>query len=175
MASLGAEIVSIDLPFALADLNWMINVISAEAYVFHRDLAADPSTRLGEVTRARIMSGERLSAAEYISTKQRQAEFRLRLNQAMEGIDALLTPTTETAAILLRDVDETTYPSRYTRFVNYFDLCALSVPNGFTAHGLPLSLQIVCKSFEEVTALRIGHAYQLSTEWHERVPVMCTG
>jgi len=44
------------------------------------------------------------------------------------------------------------------------------LPNGFTANGLPLSLQIVCSGYDEATALRIGWAYQEATDWHERRP-----
>jgi aspartyl-tRNA(Asn)/glutamyl-tRNA(Gln) amidotransferase subunit A len=88
----------------------------------------------------------------------------------MDGIDALLTPTTETAAIPLTEVDQDQVPSRFTRFGNLLELCALALPNGFTAAGLPLSLQIACRGYEEAMALRIGHAYQQATEWHLRRP-----
>ena len=36
----------------------------------------------------------------------------------------------------------------------------LSVCNGFDSAGLPLSLQIVGRRFDEATVLRIGHAYE---------------
>ncbi len=78
--------------------------------------------------------------------------------RAMDGIDALLTPTTETAAIPLDAVDQTALPSRFTRFGNLLELCALALPNGFSEAGLPLSLQIVCRGYDEATALRIGQA-----------------
>ncbi|SEP20085.1 aspartyl-tRNA(Asn)/glutamyl-tRNA(Gln) amidotransferase subunit A [Methylobacterium sp. ap11] len=61
-------------------------------------------------------------------------------------------------------------PSRFTRFGNLLELCALALPNGATAGGLPLSLQIVCRGYEEAMALRIGQAYQAATEWHRRAP-----
>jgi len=89
---------------------------------------------------------------------------------AIADVDALLTPTTQTAAIPLDAVDETTTPANFTRFVNFLDLCALALPNGFTAEGLPLSLQIVCRGYDEATALRIGWAYQQTSDWHERRP-----
>jgi aspartyl-tRNA(Asn)/glutamyl-tRNA(Gln) amidotransferase subunit A len=88
----------------------------------------------------------------------------------MEGVDALLTPTTETAAIPLDAVDQELTPSRFTRFGNLLELCALALPSGFTATGLPLSLQIVCRGYDEAMALRIGHAYQQATDWHSRLP-----
>lgn len=41
---------------------------------------------------------------------------------------------------------------------------------GFTGGGLPLSLQIAGRPFEESMALRVGDAYQRVTDWHLRVP-----
>ena len=89
---------------------------------------------------------------------------------ALEGIDALLTPTTMTTALPLEEVDQTKAPAHYTRFGNYLDLCALALPNGIAPDGLPTSLQIVCRANDEATALRIGWAYQDATDWHQRRP-----
>jgi aspartyl-tRNA(Asn)/glutamyl-tRNA(Gln) amidotransferase subunit A len=127
-----------------------------------------PSPRRSK--RKRIVSGAGISAQEYLKTKFLQRDLKQAFNAEMEEIDALLTPSTETAAILLRDVDEEQPPSRFTRFVNLLELCALALPNGFDEAGLPLSLQIVCRGYDEVMALRIGHCYQQATDWHRRVP-----
>ena len=86
------------------------------------------------------------------------------------GVDALLTPTTLTAAIPLDMVDQASTPAHFTRFINALNLCALALPVGFNAAGLPLSLQIICRGYDEATALRIGWAYQQATDWHERRP-----
>ena len=64
----------------------------------------------------------------------------------------------------------TFFHGNFTRFVNALELCALAVPDGFTATGLPLSLQIVCRAYDEETALRIGWAYQQASDWHKRHP-----
>jgi aspartyl-tRNA(Asn)/glutamyl-tRNA(Gln) amidotransferase subunit A len=89
---------------------------------------------------------------------------------ALGDVDALLTPTTRTAAVPLDEVDQTSTPAHFTRFVNALEGCALALPNGFTTTGLPLSLQIICRGYDEATALRIGWAYQQATDWHERRP-----
>ena len=47
---------------------------------------------------------------------------------------------------------------------------ALAIPCGFSASGLPLSMQIVGKPFDEATVLRVGDAYQQLTDWHLRMP-----
>ena len=41
---------------------------------------------------------------------------------------------------------------------------------GFTADGLPLSLQVVAPGGAEEMALRVGIAYQAATDWHRRHP-----
>ena len=71
--------------------------------------------------------------------------MKQRFLAAFDGIDALLTPTTQTPAVRVESVDQTTTPAHFTRLVNLLELCALAVPDGFTATGLPLSLQIVCR------------------------------
>ena len=53
---------------------------------------------------------------------------------------------------------------------NLIGLPALAVPCGFSSTGLPLSMQIVGKPFDETTVLRVGDAYQQLTDWHLRVP-----
>ncbi|SEH75657.1 aspartyl-tRNA(Asn)/glutamyl-tRNA(Gln) amidotransferase subunit A [Methylobacterium sp. 275MFSha3.1] len=170
LARQGAEIVDVVLPFRLSDCVAMSQITNAEAYFVNGDLAEDPSAQLGDAVRARILAGANVSAQEYLGTLHRRATMKQQYDAALAGIDALLTPTTESAAVALDAVDEAHLPSRFTRFGNLLDLCALALPNGFTASGLPLSLQIVCRGYEETTALRIGQAYQRATDWHLRRP-----
>jgi len=68
------------------------------------------------------------------------------------------------------EVDQATAPAHYTRFGNFLDLCALALPNGLSSEGLPTSLQIACRAYDEATALRIGWAYQAATDWHLQRP-----
>jgi aspartyl-tRNA(Asn)/glutamyl-tRNA(Gln) amidotransferase subunit A len=48
----------------------------------------------------------------------------------------------------------------------------LAVPVGFTAAGLPLSMQIAGPPFGEAAALRAGQVYQEHTSWHLREPAI---
>ncbi|MDF2601573.1 MAG: amidase, partial [Methylobacterium brachiatum] len=144
LAQQGAEIVDVALPFRFSDCVAMSGITNAEAYFVNGALAEDPGSQLGDAVRARILAGAKVSAQEYLGTLQRRAAMKVAYAAALEGIDALLTPTTETAAVALAEVDEAHLPSRFTRFGNLLDLCALALPNGFTAAGLPQSLQITC-------------------------------
>lgn len=51
-------------------------------------------------------------------------------------------------------------------------LPTLSLCNGFSANGLPLSMQFAARSFDKVTAFRVGHAYETATPWRARRPVV---
>jgi aspartyl-tRNA(Asn)/glutamyl-tRNA(Gln) amidotransferase subunit A len=170
LSGLGAEIVDIVLPFRLVEFLSMTNITMAEAYFSHGHLVEDPGLLLDDVVRARIRAAANISAQDYLATLRRRDEMKQAMDVAMAGVHALLTPTTETAAIPLAEVDQKEQPTRFTRFVNLLDMCALSLPNGFTAERLPTSLQIVCRGYEESLALRIGQAYQQATDWHERMP-----
>ncbi len=172
LAELGADIVDVALPFTFADCVSSQAIVQAEAYFHVGALADDPSLPLDEAVRKRVLAGKGVSALDYLRARDTHRRWRRELLHALDGVDALLTPTTETAAIPLAAVDQGTLPSRFTRFVNILELCALSLPNGFTAEGLPLSLQIACRGFDEATALRVGQAYQGATDWHLRRPAL---
>ena len=60
----------------------------------------------------------------------------------------------------------------FTIPVNLAGTCALSVPAGFSAAGLPIGLQLIGKPFDEETILRTAHAFEQATEWHTRKAVI---
>jgi aspartyl-tRNA(Asn)/glutamyl-tRNA(Gln) amidotransferase subunit A len=47
---------------------------------------------------------------------------------------------------------------------------AIALPMGFSREGLPLSLQIAGRPFDEETVYAIAHAYEQATPWHTRHP-----
>jgi aspartyl-tRNA(Asn)/glutamyl-tRNA(Gln) amidotransferase subunit A len=47
---------------------------------------------------------------------------------------------------------------------------ALAQCIGFTEDGLPLSMQIVGRPFDDATVLRVAHAYERATPWRKRRP-----
>jgi aspartyl-tRNA(Asn)/glutamyl-tRNA(Gln) amidotransferase subunit A len=171
LARLGAEIVAVPLPRRFADFTDLTGrIIGAEGYFLIGDLVDDMSLPIDDAVRPRIGSGRGVSARDYLRAQREREEAKQEFAAALGEIDALLTPTTLTAAIPLDMVDQASTPAHFTRFVNALDLCALALPVGFNAAGLPLSLQIICRGYDEATAVRIGWAYQQATDWHERWP-----
>jgi len=90
----------------------------------------------------------------------------------MAEIDAILLPTAPDASPRLGELGPYFSNERppYMRPFNLTGQPALSLCNGFDGAGLPLSLQIVGRSFDEATVLRIGHVYERATSWRERRP-----
>jgi aspartyl-tRNA(Asn)/glutamyl-tRNA(Gln) amidotransferase subunit A len=173
LAGLGAEIVDVALPARFAELG-AINgrIMSAEAYAALAELVDDNSQPLDQDVRPRVRAGAAISSRDYLAALAERERMKAEFSAAIGGIDALLTPTTVTPALPVATLDQNTTPAVFTRWVNFLDLCAAAVPNGFTAAGLPTSLQIVCRAYAEDLTLRIGHAYQAAHDWHLRVPPM---
>jgi aspartyl-tRNA(Asn)/glutamyl-tRNA(Gln) amidotransferase subunit A len=173
LADMGAEIVDVALPARFTDLG-AINgrIMSAEAYAALAEVVDDNSQPLDQDVRPRIRAGAAISSRDYLAALTERERMKAAFCAAIEGIDALLTPTAVTPALPVASVDQNTTPAVFTRWVNFLDLCAVAVPNGFAAAGLPTSLQIVCRACAEPLALRIGHAYQTAHDWHLRVPPM---
>ena len=171
LARAGASIEAIRLPCRFDDYAAATNrIMQSEAYALVGELADDPALPLDDAVRQRVLAGAKVSARDYLTALREREALKQPFEAALADCDALLTPTTAITAIPVEAVDQDTSPARFTRFVNLLELCGLAVPNGFTEAGLPTSLQIVCRGYEEGMALRIGWAYQSMTDWHERVP-----
>ncbi len=173
LASMGAEIVELTLPARFADLGAVNGrIMSAEAYAMLADLVDNPAAPLDEDVRPRVRAGAAISSRDYLTALAERERLKPAYAEATRDVDAMLTPTMVTPAIPVESIDQNTTPGMLTRWVNFLDLCALAVPNGFTAAGLPVSLQIVCRGYDEAMALQIGWAYQTATDWHDAVPPM---
>ncbi len=171
LAALGAQIVRPALPHRFGDYAAATGrIIGSEGYRFVGHLVDDMSLPVDPHIRPRIQLGRGVSARDYLQTLAERDEHRRAFAAALADVDALLTPTIATAAIPLTEVDQSTTAAHFTRAGNYLGLCGVALPNGFTAHGLPTSLQILCHTGQEAMALRIGFAYEQATEWRQRRP-----
>jgi aspartyl-tRNA(Asn)/glutamyl-tRNA(Gln) amidotransferase subunit A len=64
--------------------------------------------------------------------------------------------------------------TRNTRAINYLGLPAVSFPIGFDATGLPIACQLVGRPWSEPLLLRLAHAFQQTTDFHQRLPKRST-
>ena len=59
----------------------------------------------------------------------------------------------------------------FTISSNLTGMCGINVPCGFTTDPkLPVGLQLLGKPFGEETILKVAHAYEQSTRWHQEKP-----
>jgi len=173
LAGLGAQIVGVALPRPLASLAGVTGrIIGAEGYSFVGDLVDDPNLPIDDAVRPRIWLGKDMSVKDYLLTLREREVIKREFDAALGETDAWLTPTTATPAPVVEAIDQNSTPATFTRPINLLDRCALAVPNGLTSGGLPTSLQIACRAYDEATALRIGWAYQKATDWHLRAPAL---
>ena len=180
--SLGAKVVDIELEQAESArrLNPRGLVIAAEAYDVNRRLVDSSFDELDPIVAFRIVKGRDIPAHEYLATVRAWEELRTETVAALDGIDGLLCPTVMIPPVPIADAlaSTETYAERNlqtlrnTSIGNILALCGLSVPCGFTAGGLPVGLMIYGKPFDEAPVLRVGHAYQQSTDWHRRHPAL---
>ena len=173
LAALGAEIVDLALPRSIRAYGGLAGrIMSAEAYALVGDITDNNDAPVDEAVRPRVRAGAAISSRHYLDALAERESLKQEFAAAIADVDALLTPTTITPAIPVAEVDQNSTPAFFTRWVNFLDLCGISLPNGFSASGLPLSLQITCRGGEEATALRIGWAWENATDWQDRIPPM---
>jgi aspartyl-tRNA(Asn)/glutamyl-tRNA(Gln) amidotransferase subunit A len=180
LAGLGAHVESRDVPEAAeaVKLNPRGLVIAAEAYAVNREYLENRFAEMDPVVRERMRQGKEVSGPEYFEMTRRWSALRREVDSSLEGIDALLVPATMSPALPTEAIAASleTYNQRNREYLrntaigNILDLCGLSLPCGFTRKGLPIGLLIYGRAFAEGTVLRVGHAYEQATRWHERTP-----
>jgi aspartyl-tRNA(Asn)/glutamyl-tRNA(Gln) amidotransferase subunit A len=88
-------------------------------------------------------------------------------------VDALIFPGQAMPALRFEDFPSTGFAPasiRYTAPWNLLGLPAVVVPSGFSREGLPVSIQLVGRRFDDATVLRLARAYERVTDWHRRRP-----
>ena len=191
----GAEIVDISLPHTKYALPAYYVIAPAEAssnlarydgvrYGHRAKLAASEGiTTLYERSRAegfgaevkrRIMLGTYvLSAGYYDAYYLRAQKVRTLIKRDFEtvfadGIDAILTPATPSAAFAIGEMAEADPVQMYlndvfTVTVNLAGLPGASVPAGLDANGLPLGLQVIGRPRDEAGMLDVAYALEAAS------------
>lgn len=187
LESQGAELVPISLPhtkyavpayYIIAPAEASANLARFDGVRFGqrsdsqgiRDLYND-SRRAGfgpEVIRRIIVGTYVLSSGYYDAYYLKAQKVRRLITQDFENVftevDAIVSPTTPYAAfeiggqiddpVAMYLADICTCPA------NLAGLPGISVPCGFTSDKLPIGLQVIGKSFDEETVLRVAHHYE---------------
>lgn len=136
----------------------------------------------GEEVKRRIILGTYVLSSGYYDAYYLRAQkvrtlIKRDFEQAFETVDALITPTMPTPAF--KAGEKTDDPLQmylsdiFTISCNLAGTCGISLPCGFTSDpNLPIGLQLLGKPFGESELLRIAHAYEQATPWHNERPAL---
>ena len=172
----GAQITEIALPGVaeLGDIRAQGGFSAAESYAWHRHLLASQTEQYDPRVRSRIERGAAMNAADYIDLQHARQHWIARMQTAMQGFDALLSPTVPIVAPTIASVapadgqDAAQDAARDTAFfranalllrntsvVNMLDGCALSVPCHRTGE-LPVGLMVWHAALHDDPVLNVG-------------------
>ena len=136
---------------------------------------------IGAEVKRRIMLGTyALSAgyydAYYIRAQKVRTLIKRDFEQAFEQVDVIAAPVAPTTAFKIgenvNDPIKMYLEDVFTLPLSLAGFCGISVPCGFDQQNLPIGLQLMGPAFGEATILNVAHAYQETTQWHLRKPVM---
>jgi Asp-tRNA(Asn)/Glu-tRNA(Gln) amidotransferase A subunit family amidase len=176
----GAIVEEVDLHIPRADIQ------RATAIHFHLGFAAwiaSEAEQHGDLMTAYAIDMPRWAALKadggsQLEKIELEGALYPRLGELLERYDALLCPTVGTRGLIAGDdyVDhglevggetiEFYFESILTPIFNVFSRCpVLNVPSGFADNGVPTGLQIVGRTYDDLTTFRIGAACEAARPW----------
>jgi aspartyl-tRNA(Asn)/glutamyl-tRNA(Gln) amidotransferase subunit A len=145
----------------------------------HEMMSASRGAGFGREVKRRILLGTFVLSAGYYEAYYEKAQ-RVRsligrdFARAFERVDAVLLPTSPETAFPLGAKSEDPLSMYladvFTITANLAGTPAVSFPAGFDTAGLPIGVQLIGRHFEEGTILRMAHAFQSATDYHEKLP-----
>jgi aspartyl-tRNA(Asn)/glutamyl-tRNA(Gln) amidotransferase subunit A len=197
LKKMGAEIVEVSIPHAKYTLSVYHTIVPLEVsanmarydgirYGLKGESPEDlidtykkvRNAGFGEEVKRRIAIGRLIDAIGYSDkyysqARKVQALIRQDFNTVFESVDALVTPTSMMVAFKIGEkIDDPMKMYMSDLLVNPASVAAMpavSVPCGFSKN-MPVGLQFIGKQWDEETVLRVGHQYQLHTDWHTKKP-----
>ncbi len=173
LGDLGAEVHDVRLPSPaeFAACQWTITC--AELNAVHEDNLRHRLEDFGENTRYRLVPGAMTGAVDYIQAQRLRRDLIRRIDAVFEDVDVLLTATVPVLAPLIEDMKLSSIFASRGGMNMAFSVGggpAVSVCCGFSEEGLPLSLQIAGRPFDDTAVLKLAHAYEQATPWRDRRP-----
>ncbi|MDQ8044418.1 MAG: amidase [Solirubrobacteraceae bacterium] len=174
LEELGATLVDVEIPHYQEVVAAMLVTCMSEAFAYHRN---DLQERWGDffrTTRVAVASGALFSGADYVQAQRVRRVGQRGLAGLFQEVDLIVSPAASKGAPTYDELlvaDPLSVLDRvHTAYWDAVGNPALVVPMGFDDGGLPLSLQIAARPFEEALLVQAGDAFQQASDWHLRVP-----
>jgi aspartyl-tRNA(Asn)/glutamyl-tRNA(Gln) amidotransferase subunit A len=154
------------LPFdEMAAVNAKGGISPPEACAIHRDRLRRRAADIDPNVRARIERGCAVSAADYVDMVRDRARLVRAMDARLAALDILVMPTTPIVAPTIAEVEDRKAFSarnmlllRNTNIINFFDLCAITLPLPAAATALPAGLMLIARNGRDKWLLRIAAA-----------------
>lgn len=176
LQQLGAEIVPVNVPdVTQAVIDWA-PACALEAAFAYRGTYPARRDAFGPVLSSVLDAGRAVPALDYQAIRLRRMDLRGRFAHLLRTIDALLVPVQPFAPLTLSEVStlggQPALILKLQRYTAPFDLTGhptVTLPGGFSKHGMPIGLQLAGR--DEITLSRTAMAFQRVTAWHRRHPL----
>jgi aspartyl-tRNA(Asn)/glutamyl-tRNA(Gln) amidotransferase subunit A len=155
-----------------------IKVIIAETELFaihHKDLVSRPAD-FGRDFLGRVLPACVFQSFDYVEALREHRRYIAEMKPLFEKHDVLLTCGFGPAPRL--DAHSTAnFWKRSNVFTpsNVGRTPALVICGGFSKTGLPLGVQLLGRPRDDARVLKVGHAFQCATDWHQRRPKLEPG
>ena len=172
--SLGANLAEARIRPAADYYAVKITIAESEQYAIHEEELRARPHEFGADFLGRALPAILYSGADYVQAQRERRAMLAEMAPIYEKHDVLLAPTAPGPAPRL-DAWQTIRFWQQASLTTPFNVTggpALAQCMGFTKAGLPLSLQVVGRPFDETTVLRAAHAYEQATAWRRRRPAL---
>ena len=180
LGELGAAAEDVSIPLAPNAGALTMTILSVEWSNLHRPVFEPHIDYLDHNNKIRFLTGSIIPAQAYYKAQKIRAVLRRQILDALDKVDVLVLPTGPVTAPPVESIPGIQSKehalnglSGRISFTGPFNLAgtpALSVPCGFSQAGMPMGLQIVGRPFAEEMVLKVAHAYEQNTDWHNRRP-----
>ena len=157
---------TLDLLDGMARVNSKGGVQPAEAFTVHRELMSRRAQDIDPNVRVRLERARNVSAADFIDMTRERAVLIRAMDARLADVDVMCWPTAPIVAPTQAEVtpaDEFARKNamalRNTVIVNFFDLCAISLPLPREG-GLPAGLMLVARNGQDKRLFRIAAAVE---------------
>lgn len=170
LESAGAVLRPVEIPHP-DDYAPVANVmVVAEAAAYHQQHRGERGHLYGTELLLRLETGELIPATDYITALRARTLLQRSWAALFDDVDVVVAPTVPIAAPRVGQTDwtrpdgstESVHASmtRLSSPANLTGLPSLAVPCGRDGDGMPLSLQVIGRPFEEAKVLRVGHTWE---------------
>jgi len=170
--SLGAEILERDMKSAEFIQPASTKLLLAEAAAQHSELLMEHSDEYEPRLVDRFKLGQKVTTSEYIQALRQSEVVRRSIEILFKDTDILITPSVQilpprigedVVMVGSQQLDMNSCCVRFSRLANITGIPAIALPYGYSAEGLPLSIQLMAPRLHEAELLRAAYAIEKST------------